>query len=373
MTLHQRTSSHLFAFTLVAAGLVLTGCSTVNDLLQGDKIDYKSSGKAGPSLDVPPDLNQLSRDTRYVVPGAAVSASAYQVGQAMQAVPVAATVVGDVRIERAGNQRWLVVNRPADTLWTPVRDFWLEGGFLLAQDQENLGIMETDFSENRAKIPQDFIRSTIGKVFDGLYSSGERDKFRTRLERNAAGGTEIYISHRGMVETVSVRGGGGGDTIWQPRPADPELEAEFLRRMMVKLGVSQEQSKALIASGAQRTISRISNVNGSPVVQIDEGFDRAWRRVGLSLDRTGFTVEDRDRAQGTYFVRYVDITSDKKETGFLSKIFSSVTPAAAPLKYRIAVKSQGEATVVSVLNAQGVAESSANAQRIVQVIADDLK
>ena len=122
MTLHQRTSSHLFAFTLVAAGLVLTGCSTVNDLLQGDKIDYKSSGKAGPSLDVPPDLNQLSRDTRYVVPGAAVSASAYQVGQATQAVPVAATVVGDVRIERAGNQRWLVVIRPADTLWTPVRD-----------------------------------------------------------------------------------------------------------------------------------------------------------------------------------------------------------------------------------------------------------
>jgi len=380
MTLHQRTSSHLSAFILLAIGLMLTGCSTVGDLMQGDKIDYKSSGKAGPSLDVPPDLNQLSRDTRYAVPGAAVSASAYQVGQATQAVPVAATVVGDVRIERAGNQRWLVVNRSADALWTPVRDFWLEGGFLLAQDQENLGIMETDFAENRAKIPQDFIRSMIGKVLDGLYSTGERDKFRTRLERNAAGGTEIYISHRGMVETVNVRGGtggnspvSGGDTIWQPRPADPELEAEFLRRLMVKLGVSQEQSKALIASGAQRTISRIGNVSGSPVVQIDEGFDRAWRRVGLSLDRTGFTVEDRDRAQGTYFVRYVDITSDKKEPGFLSKLFSSVTPAAAPLKYRIAVKSQGEATVVSVLNAQGVAENSANAQRIVQVIADDLK
>ena len=380
MTLPKRTSSQLFALSLVATTLMLAGCSTVTDLLQGDKIDYKSSGKAGPSLDVPPDLNQLSRETRYVVPGTSVSASAYQVGQVSQSVPVAAATIGDVRIERAGNQRWLVVNRPAEKLWTPVRDFWLEGGFLLSLDQENLGIMETDFAENRAKIPQDFIRSTVGKVFDGLYSTGERDKFRTRLERNTTGGTEIYISHRGMVETVNVRNGtggknaeSGGDTVWQPRPADPELEAEFLRRLMVKLGVSQEQSKALVASGAQKTISRISNVNGSPVLQIDEGFDRAWRRVGLTLDRTGFTVEDRDRAQGTYFVRYVDITSDKKEPGFLSKIFSSVTPAAAPLKYRIAVKSQGEATVVSVLNAQGAAESSANAQRIVQVIADDLK
>ena len=377
MTLKKDSRLTFCGAALLGTALALSGCSSVGNLLQGDRIDYKSSGKAGPSLDVPPDLNQLSRETRYVVPGSTVSASAYQVGQVSQAVPVAATTVGDVRIERAGNQRWLVVNRPADKLWTPVRDFWLEGGFLLALDQENLGIMETDFAENRAKIPQDFIRTTIGKVFDGLYSTGERDKFRTRLERNAAGGTEIYISHRGMVETVNTRNGSapssGGDTVWQPRPADPELEAEFLRRLMVKLGVSQEQSKALLASGAQKTISRISNVNGAPVLQIDEGFDRAWRRVGLTLDRTGFTVEDRDRAQGTYFVRYVDITSDKKEPGFLSKIFSSVTPATPPLKYRIAVKSQGEATVVSVLNAQGVPESSVNAQRIVQVIADDLK
>ena len=380
MTLPKRTINPLAALTLLVSALMLSGCSSIGELMQGDKIDYKSSGKAGPSLDVPPDLSQLTRETRYVVPGSSVSASAYQAGQVSQSVPVAAITVGDVRIERAGNQRWLVVNRPAEKLWTPVRDFWLEGGFLLSLDQENLGIMETDFAENRAKIPQDFIRSTIGKVFDGLYSTGERDKFRTRLERNAAGGTEIYISHRGMVETVNVRGGtggrnaeSGGDTIWQPRPVDPELEAEFLRRLMVKLGVSQEQSRALVASGAQKTIAKISNVNGSPVLQIDEGFDRAWRRVGLTLDRTGFTVEDRDRAQGTYFVRYVDITSDKKEPGFLSKLFSTVKPAAAPLKYRIVVKSQAEATMVSVLNAQGAPESSANAQRIVQVIADDLK
>ena len=379
VNLLKRAPRNLSIATWLCAAM-LSGCSTVGDLLQGDKIDYKSSGAAGPSLDVPPDLTQLSRETRYGVPGAAVSANAFQVGQVSQATPVAAATVGDVRIERAGNQRWLVVNRPADKLWTPVREFWQEGGFLLSLDQENLGIMETDFAENRAKIPQDFIRRTIGKAFEGLYSTGERDKFRTRLERNPAGGTEIYISHRGMVETVIGRNGSqtagqasGGDTLWQPRPADPELEAEFLRRLMVKLGVSQEQAKALTASGAQKTISRVASVNGTPIVQIDEGFDRAWRRVGLTLDRTGFTVEDRDRAQGTYFVRYVDITSDKKEPGFLSKLFSSSKPETAPLKYRIAVKSQGEATVVSVLNAQGAAESSANAQRIVQVIADDLK
>ena len=362
--------------TLVAA-LILSGCSSLGETLQGDKVDYKSAAK-GTSLDVPPDLTQLSRDTRYVVPGSAVTASGYQVGQTTQSVTTAATSVGDVRIERAGNQRWLVVNRPADKLWGPTREFWQESGFLLAMDQENLGIMETDWAENRAKLPQDFIRATLGKLLDSLYSTGERDKFRTRLERTPTGGTEIYVSHRGMVETVTdsrttgpVKSGDG--TIWQPRPADPELEAEFLRRLMVKLGVSQEQSKALIASGTARQTARVAKVNNVPVVQIDEGFERAWRRVGLALDRTGFTVEDRDRTQGTYFVRYVEPTADKKEPGFFSKLFSGSSAGAPPLKYRIAVRSEGEATTVSVLNAQGTPEASANAQRIVQVIADDLK
>ncbi len=361
----------------LAAIAVLAGCSMFKDTMEGQKIDYKSSGAKGPSLDVPPDLTQLSRDTRYVVPGTAVSANSYQAGQPTQAVQTAPATVGDVRIERAGSQRWLVVDRPADKLWTPVRDFWLESGFLLAQDQENLGIMETDYAENRAKLPQDFIRSTLGKVFDSLYATGERDKFRTRLERRPDGGTEIYISHRGLEEVLTgARGAGAASadsTVWQPRPADPELEAEFLRRLMVKLGVSQEQSKALIAAGAPRQTSRLAMLGSQPVVQVDEGFERAWRRVGLALDRTGFTVEDRDRSQGTYFVRYVEPSANKGEPGFISKLFSSVSPAKPPLKYRIALKSEGENTTVSVLNAQGAPESSANAQRIVQVIADDLR
>ena len=366
------------ALAAVLVATLLAGCSTISDVMQGEKVDYKTAGGTkAPSLDVPPDLSQLSRDTRYVVPGTAVSANSYQTGQAQTspATPTAALAVGDVRIERAGTQRWLVVSRPADKLWNPVRDFWLESGFLLSQDQENLGIMETEYAENRAKLPQDFIRNTIGKIFDSLYSTGERDKFRTRLERRVDGGTEIYVSHRGLVEVVTggPKGSAGDGTIWQPRPSDPELETEFLRRMMVKLGVSQEQSKTLVAAGAQRQTSRIANVNNQPVVQMDENFDRAWRRVGLALDRTGFTVEDRDRSQGTYFVRYVAPNANKTEPGFFSKLFSGTGPTPTPLKYRIVVKGDGENTVVSVLNDKGAPETSANAQRIVQVIADDLR
>ena len=358
------------AYSLLALAVVaLTGCS----VLEPDRIDYKSTTKAS-TLEVPPDLTALSRNTSFSVPGGNVTASAFNAGQGKSGTPVAATSISDVRIERSGNQRWLVVARPADTLWSPIRDFWQDNGFLLTQDRQDVGVMETDWAENRAKIPQDFIRSSIGKLIDSVYDSGERDKFRTRVERNG-NATEIYITHRGMVEKLV-----GGNiaanpdrTQWEPRPADPELETEMLRRLMLKLGISQEQSKALVAGGAIKQTSRIANANGVPVLQVDDGFDRAWRRVGLSLDRTGFTVEDRNRAEGIYFVRYVEPKLDSKEPGFLSKLFGGSSNDAAPLKYRIAVRSQGENTTVSVLNAAGAPETSANAQRIVKVLADDLR
>jgi outer membrane protein assembly factor BamC len=351
---------------LAMATLVVSGCS----VLQEDKIDYKGAAR-GSTLDVPPDLTQLSRDSRYNVPGSVVTASGYQTAQpAAAGSGTAAVSVGDVRIERAGTQRWLVVDRPADKLWSPVRDFWQENGFLLEVDQESLGIMETDWAENRAKLPQDFIRSTIGKLFDSAYSTGERDKFRTRLERNAAGGTEVYISHRGMVEVYSSKE--KDQTVWQPRPADVELETEFLRRMMVKLGVSEAQSRAVTATAPAQAAARMTMVNNAPVVQFDDNFDRAWRRVGLSLDRTGFTVEDRDRSQGTYFVRYVEPVTTTKP-GFISRMFGASTPEASAARYRVVVRSAENKTTVSVLDGQGKADGSANAQRIAQLLADDLK
>ena len=354
---------------------LLAGSLSACSVLDGDKVDYKTASR-GVSLEVPPDLTQLSRDTRYAA-GAPVSASAYQATRPDNAsIPTAATTVGDVRIERDGNQRWLVINRTPDQLWGPVREFWQENGFLLSTDQQNIGVMETDWAENRAKLPQDAVRSALGRVFDGLYSTGERDRFRTRFERTASGGTEIYISHRGMQEVNKTSQFADG-TIWQPRPADPGLEAEFLRRLMIKLGVSAEQAKTAVANAPARQAARLTTLNNQPAVQIDENFDRAWRRVGLALDRTGFTVEDRDRAKGLYFVRYVEPTDRKADSGgtfsFLNRLFSPSTSDIKPVQYRILLQGTGETANVTVLNANGTPETSTVAQKILQLLADDLR
>ena len=357
----------LFKLSLLSLAIALGGCA----ILESDKVDYHSVSKA-PDLSVPPDLTQLSKDTRYAVVDGAVSASGVKLGPAPNTnAAVGPLALGDVRIERAGNERWLVVKRPADKLWDPLRDFWQSNGFVLALDQRDLGIMETDWAENRAKIPDDGLRATLGKVLDMLYSTAERDKFRTRLETNADGDTEIFISHRGVVEVYTTER--SDTTVWQPRPSDPELEAEFLRRLMVALGSSPDQAKVAVAqSTPAKPVAATGSVSDKPVVLIQEGFDRAWRRVGLSLDRTGFTVEDRDRKQGIYYVRYVPTAADKSEPGFFSRLFSKDKTVDAS-KFQILVHSEGQQSTVSVLDSTGHPDTSESAQRIVKVLADDIK
>lgn len=384
---HSSIAQCGLVYGLALAGL--TGCSSLGSVLESDKIDYKSAGKAPVSaLEIPPDLTQLQRDNRYVIPDAnnrgTATASGYSLQQGARPEAAAAVVapkaVQAISVERAGSQRWLLVKQTPEALWPQIKDFWQESGFLINLESAETGVMETDWAENRAKIPQDIIRNTLGKVLDGLYSTGERDKFRTRLERRADGMTEIYISHRGAQEVVT--GQHKESTVWTPRPADPELEADFLSRLMVRFGVETERAKAVVANAAPaQAKAKLVKSDNSKYVEVDEGFDRAWRRVGLALDRVGFTVEDRDRAQGLYFVRYVDQDLDANnktsaDKGIFSRLFSSGASsdkAKTAQRYQVSVKGVAEASRIVVLNDKGGPESSPTADKILSLLTDQLK
>ncbi len=231
---------------------------------------------------------------------------------AASAVPTVAPLsVGDLRIERSGDERWLVAPLSPEQLWPQLRTFWKERGFNIVVENAQAGVIETDWAENRAKLPQDVLRNTLGRLVDSMYSTGERDKFRMRVERTATG-SEIYISHRGLQEVyVSVQ---QDQTMWTNRPTDRQLEAEFLSLLMVKLGAKPEEASRVVAAAPPAAPARARLIDGQPAaLRVDESFDRAWRRVGQALDRSGFTVEDRDRSAGTYFVRYVSSDKAPKE------------------------------------------------------------
>jgi outer membrane protein assembly factor BamC len=369
------TSTAARTLALTAIAFSLAACTTV---FESDKVDYKASKKA-PPLDIPPDLTQLQKDNRYAVPDGRGVATASGFQQQRGTAPAVAAVSGEqigqvptdtIRIERNGNQRWLVIKETPEQLWPQLLEFWHNSGFTVETESPQTGIMETNWAENRAKIPQDFIRRTIGKVFDSAYSTGERDKFRTRLERRPDGSTEIYISHRGAEEVLT--GPQKETATWTARPNDPELEAEFLSRLMAQLtGTKVKEATAFVSNAPLE--AQHAKLEGNKVV-VDEGFDRAWRRVGLALDRVGFTVEDRDRVQGIYFVRYVDPDAVKKD-GFFSKLFGSDDKNKEAQKFRVLVSAVPNATTsdVTVQTNDGKPETSPTGAKILKLLVDELK
>ena len=371
----------LSGLTLSLLAVTLAGCSLLPD---SRKIDYKSAGKA-PTLEVPPDLSQIARDDRFLVPDSAgkgsATFSAYSADRTPAEMAKNTTVlpqVDKVRVERSGNQRWLVVAAPADKLWDNVKGFWQEIGFIINVERRDAGVMETDWAENRAKIGDDLIRNTLGKLLDSLYSTGERDKFRTRFEPGAEPGTtDVFISHRGMEEVYT--SSAKEDTRWQPRAADPELEAEMLRRLMVRLGSDDKRAEVAVASAKAEPRANLAKADdGAGTLEVYERFDRAWRRVGLALDRVGFTVEDRDRSRGLYFVRYVDpeVDNRKKDEGWMSKLAfwkSSEPPASSKVQYRIHVSDAGSQSTVQVLSAEGGTDKSETAKKILGLLLQQLQ
>jgi outer membrane protein assembly factor BamC len=366
-----------FAVTLVSVS-VLSACA----LVEGDKVDYGSVAKT-PDLSVPPDLTQLTRDTRFVPPSASVSASALQAAARPSMTisnAIAANSIGDIRIERAGNKRWLVVDRPAQALWEPTQEFWKGLGLKLNLDDRQLGFMETDWAQNRALVPTDPVGNFFKKAFGSLNDTGTRDRYRTRFEAVSANSTEIYISHRSVVEIAAVGALGNTiDSVWREGPTNPDLELEMLRRLMLQLGLKPKEAQALVDNSLSKdNASAEGNKNSSlidsaegPLLRINDGFDRAWRRLGLALDRTGFTVEDRDRAQGTYFVRYVDVLASKEEPGFWARLGGA--KAVVPVKYRVSLRADGAVSNVRLLTDAGQAEDKAKAKPILELLAKELQ
>jgi outer membrane protein assembly factor BamC len=387
---HRPTATRLACTALV---LSLAGCSTIDSMFSSDKVDYKTSARQTQGLDVPPDLTQLAKDNRAQVQGGAITASALTANRPAAAVaagtPMAANSVapnsaGDIRLERSGTERWLHTTATPEQVWPQLRAFWQERGLEITKEQPEVGVMETNWAENRAKLPQDFIRATIGRVFEGLYSTGERDMYRTRVERGA-NGTDIFISHRGMQEVYT--NSSRDSTAWQPRASDPSLEAEMLSRLMLKLGGQEAAAKAVVAAApaapaakpaaalptagdAMRPRRPLSEVPDS--LTVNDGFDRAWRRVGLSLDRHGFTIEDRDRAAGLFYLRYADPEkAGQDEPNFFQRLFGA--KALTPTRYRVSVKADGVKSTVRMLDERSQPITDDNAKRILSLLMDDLK
>ena len=380
----------------VALSTALAACSTMN--FSNDRIQYETSDSRAP-LEVPPDLNSVPGSDRYAVPSRPQTVWASQQAQADAAHEANATQSnmlllpqGEVaQIVREGNNRWIHVNMAPEMVWTVMQDFWSTVGLSLSRQDATTGVMETNWAENRAKLPQDIIRATLGRVVDMVYSTGERDQYRARVERSANGGCDIFITHRAMVEVVKSLGGDNETTVWQPGPSDPEMEAEMLTRMSQHINQefnpnvtkqTPEEHKAevekLASYQVQDSVSQLEqDAEGvATSIYIKEDFERAWRRLALAVDRMGFTVEDRDRSRGFFLVRYLDQEYEEQkrsEQGFWSNVFGRDTPVEAPQYVIYLQRLSDNECRVHVLGPDGKADTTGVAPRILTLLSEQTR
>lgn len=411
---------------LIVALLVLSGCDSIPFV--DTSSDYKGASRGKP-LEVPPDLTAATTNDAYSVPGS-TSYSTYAQGesdQSQEAEKILPTL-DSVKYEHAGSQRWLIVKAPPEKIWPVIRDFWTELGFAVRIEDPQTGVMETEWVD-----PADLTKDDKGNYLDKfqgwldkLSSLSNRQKFRTRIDRGSEEGTtEIYVSHRsisdvpddgkervrtiyGTVETGYKLDNSGKSKSEEARSNAEDIDAELLRRLMVRLGIEEKNSRTLIASPTTEKRAILDKgVGNSFNLVLYEPFDRAWRRVGLALDRIGFLVEDRDRSRGMFFVRYADIEDSdvaQNKEGLLDKLKFwgndekvASKSKAIPKKedkslvdklkfwepeekdkipeqqYSVKVEQSENSSLVTVMDKSGKRDNTPTANRILSMLFDQLK
>lgn len=332
--------------------LLLSACSGLNVDSVGDRVDYKNN-KSINALEVPPDLNAPDYDPTYAtVPGGAVSASALAQGQAQAGTREVLPANAGIQLMREGNVRWLQVNAPAEAVWPKLHEFWQTMGVGIKRDEPRVGIMETDWAENKAEIPLDGIRKLLGKAFDGIYDAGSRDRFKIRLERPAKQATNVFLSHERAEENVS-----GTGVKWQYAPARPELEAEMLNRLMAFLqGGDPTQSAAPVAEARQTAVQAAMTQleGGQPALVVGGAANDVWIRTGVMLGRIGMSIEGQQRANGVYLASYGGDTGKDDRQGFFSRLFKSDREILkVGSRYQVQVSDAGNRSLITVGDAEG--------------------
>ncbi|MEE8482401.1 MAG: outer membrane protein assembly factor BamC [Acidiferrobacterales bacterium] len=310
------------------------------------KVDYQSA-RSSSDLEVPPDLSSLTPSQQESDANTYTGYTAEQIIKGPAGTAVLPTFA-KVSLNRAGRQRWLVVNADAAKTWSQVREFVFGMGLAIARENKATGVIETDWAENRAGLSAG---GMISRMLKSFRDTGLRDKYRIRIEEGKVRGTtDVYLTHQGMEEVVS--SGGGVEitqTIWQRRPSDAELEAELLRLLMIHLGVEDVKARSLLTAGSGRTrATLVFDDNDIAELILVDDFGSAWRRVGKALDKMDAKIENKNRGTGIFTVAIKDIETSKKKPGFISRMFGGKKKQART--YRLRVSAAGKGSELALLN-----------------------
>jgi len=318
-------------FTFIV--FLLNGCFSISEESKAKpelgNMDIKYySNKSVTSLEIPPDLTTPETQNSFVLSEFVPDIKENIVGfsnrsdDGVQKILDAPT---GIKVKKDGEKRWLVINKTPDEVWEASREFLKNEGFVLVKQDKKIGILETDFLENRPDIPEQslgFIRSMLGRALNQNYVFASVDKYRIRIEPIEEGKqTELFLSLTSMEEVVDDRvvdPTREGVTVWKNKEKDLALEIEMLYRLMIFLGGQDVKNKIRQASDIEKKISARVNdgINGYAKLIFDSGLIETWEKISWSIDQNNFDLEDKDILEKSFYIQ----TSRTADQGIISKI-----------------------------------------------------
>ena len=359
------------SLSLILLLVIFAGCSLFGKKNVSDRTAIsRSSNKA---LEIPPDLITPAVNDKYSLPASGEARLSDFNDIDSRKLPSENSSLLPLETEayfiNYGGFKVLLIERSPEEIWGLLKSFWIQNGFQIEKELPEEGFIETAWLESREKISDGLIRNTLGKIFDGLYDTGERNKFRMRIERTKAGFSEISVVHKGLIQVAS-DDRFDPTIVWANRNSDQQLEELYLRRIINFVsGKEDKNSKSIDV--VKKSTPTLQGDDDNNFVELTLNFNEAWKSIGLILDRLGFEVEERLREQGTYLIRYKKLDQEEKEKGFFAKIFSSDKEQFDMNLYRIEIKNSGNMSQVFVSDHE-TSERTKSSQNILAVIYEQL-
>ena len=359
------------SLSLILLMLIFHGCSLFGEKNDSDRTVISSS--TNKALEIPPDLITPATNDKYSLPASGEARLSDFSDFDSRKFPSEDSRLLPVETEayfiKYGGFKVLLIERSPEEIWGLLKSFWIQNGFQIEKEMPESGFIETGWLESREKISEGLIQNTLGKIFGGLYDTGERNKFRMRVERTKAGFSEISVVHKGLMQVAS-DDRFDPSIVWANRNSDQQLEELYLRRIMNFVSGKEGQNSNSI-DVVKKSTSIFKGNDGNNFVELALNFNEAWKSIGLILDRLGFEVEERLREQGTYLVRYKKLDQEAREKGFFAKIFSSGKEQLDMNLYRIEIKNTDNLSQVFVSDHE-TGERTKSSQNILAVIYEQL-
>lgn len=355
------TAARLMLLMVLIA--TLAACGSRGD--ERDELDYGPSTEEERELHVPPDLELRAGNGQYNMPPGN--------GRQGSRQPAVLPDAEGVRFVREGGETWLEVDRSVEELWPHLERFWEKQGFELARSDRQHGTIETDWRESLGDKPDGVLRRALGTVGNRMYSAGLRDQYRLWVERGgSAEATRIFIVHRGRQRVRD-----GEALRWESRESEPERAVEMQRRLLAHLGIDESEADRVMSNGlvdqdADRRFQVDEDADGRPVLVLEAGFARSWRMVGRALEQRGFRVEDRNRDDGVYYIRYLDPDRAEQRGGFFSRLAFWRDSEPESADYEIRLEEADRNTRIAVHDNNGTRDGSSTAARILDLIGEQL-